>query len=165
MSFSLIDIAVVAIILISLLVGLFRGFIREILSLISWVASFLLAYKFATMGSVYLEPYLDQEKLRIAAAFAIIFVIALIVISVISYLLYRLFAIAGISGVDRSLGTLFGLIRGIVIVALLILMLRFMDFTSQPWWKESMLVQYFEPVTELIRSVLPEDIAKFVKPA
>lgn len=161
---SVIDIIIIAIVVISLLVGLFRGFIKEVLSLASWIASLWIAYTYATMGAVYLEPYIDQPPLRTVAAFAGIFVVSLLLISLASYLIYRLLAISGITGVDRTLGTFFGLVRGIVIVAVLILGATFMDFTSQPWWQESLLVNYFSPVSEFIRSLLPSEIAEFVKP-
>lgn len=162
---SFLDIGIILVVLISLLIGLFRGFIREILSLFSWIAAIWIAYNFATTGAQYLEPYIDQTPLRIVISFAGIFVTALIVFSIVSYLLYRILSIAGVSGIDRSLGTLFGLIRGVVIVGLLILAAHFMDFSSQPWWKESILVGYFEPITEFIRSLLPDDLANYVKPA
>lgn len=161
---SIVDIAIIAIVVISLVVGLVRGFIREALSLFSWIAALWLAYNYATLGATYLEPYIDQPPLRVVAAFAGIFIVSLILISIASYLVYRLLSIAGITGVDRSLGTLFGLARGIIIVAILILGARFMDFTSQPWWQDSLLVSYFTPVTEFIRSLLPADLAEFVKP-
>ncbi len=161
---SVVDIAIALVIVVSLFVGLFRGFIREVLSLFSWVASIWIAYTYAAQGAIYLEPYIDQPPLRAVAAFAGIFIISLIVISIISYLIYRLLSITGISGVDRSLGTLFGLVRGIVVVALLILGATFMDFTSQPWWQDSLLVNYFSPITEFIRSLLPADLADYIKP-
>jgi membrane protein required for colicin V production len=159
---SVVDIVIIVIVVISLGIGLFRGFIREILSLCSWLGALWLGYVYATMGAAYLEPYISQPPLRVVVAFASIFVVALIGFSIVSYLLYRLLSIAGVSGVDRSLGMLFGLVRGFVIVSLLILASTFMDFTSQPWWTNSLLVQYFNPVTDMIRSLLPSDIAAFV---
>lgn len=161
---SVVDIAIIAIVVISLVVGLVRGFVREALSLFSWLAALWLAYNFASLGATYLETYIDQPPLRVVASFAGIFIVALILISIVSYLVYRLLSIAGISGVDRSLGTLFGLFRGVIIIAILILGARFMDFTSQPWWQDSLLVDYFTPVTEFIRSLLPADLAEYVKP-
>ena len=161
---SIVDIAIIAIVIISMLIGIFRGFIREILSLFSWLGALWLAYTYATSGGTYLEPYIDQPPLRVVVAFAGIFICALIAFSIVSYLLYRLLAIAGISGVDRSLGMLFGLLRGIIVVSLLILASVFMDFTSQPWWQDALLVDYFTPVTEFIRSLLPDDIADYTKP-
>ncbi len=161
---NIVDISIVSIILISLFVGLFRGFIREILSLLSWIVALWIAYKFAVTGAVYLQSYIDQPPLRIVIAFAGIFVVALILISICSYVIYRILSVTGISGVDRSLGTLFGLARGIVIIALLVLAATFMDFISQPWWQDSLLVGYFSPVTDFIQSLLPADILEFIKP-
>ena len=161
---NVVDIAIVAIVSISLIIGLFRGFIREVLSLFSWIASVWIAYTYAAAGAAYLDPYIDQPPLRTVAAFAGIFVAALILISMFSHLICRILSITRISGVDRSLGTLFGLIRGIIVVAALILVATFMGLISQPWWHDSLLVDYFNPVTDFIRSLLPADIAEFVKP-
>jgi membrane protein required for colicin V production len=161
---GVVDIAIVVVLAVSLLIGLFRGFIREILSLFSWLGAIWIAYNFATEAAGYLEPFIDQPPLRVVAGFAGIFITALISFSIVSYLLYRLLSIAGVSGIDRSLGSLFGLIRGLVIVAVLILAANFMDFSTQPWWKDSLLVVYFDPITEFIRSLLPAEIAKYVKP-
>lgn len=156
---NVVDIAIVAIVLTSLIIGLSRGFVREVLSLFSWIAAIWLAYTYVDVGIIYLQPYIDQQMLRAAAALAGIFVVALILISMLSHLVYRIFAITGISGVDRSLGTLFGLMRGIIVVAILILVAIFMDLVSQPWWHNSLLVNYFNPITDFIRSLLPADIA------
>ena len=161
---SLVDIAIVVIVVVSLLIGLFRGFIREVLSLVSWIGALWLAYVYCPLGASYIEPYIDQPPLRIVLAFAGIFVVALIAFSIVSYILYRVLSLAGVSGVDRSLGTIFGLARGIALVGILILAATFMDLTSQPWWRESLLVSYFTPVTEFIRSLLPADISQFVAP-
>lgn len=158
----IVDIAILAIIFVSLSMGLVRGFIREILSLFSWLVALWIAYTHATTGAGYLENHITELPFRVVIAFAGIFVISLILFSIVSHLLYRLLAIAGISGIDRSLGLLFGLLRGIVIVALLIVVAAFMDFTSKPWWQESLLVDYFNPVIELIRVALPADLADYM---
>ena len=81
---SLVDIVIIVIVIVSLLIGLFRGFIREILSLVSWIGALWLAYVYCTWAAAYLEPYVDQPPLRIVLAFAAIFVVALITFSIIS---------------------------------------------------------------------------------
>ncbi len=161
---NLVDIAILVIIVVSLLMGLFRGLVREVLSLFSWAGALYIAYVFCLDGAVYLESYIDQPPFRIVLTFVGLFIVSLIVFSIISYILYKMFALAGVSGVDRSLGTVFGLARGVVIVAALILGANFMDITTQPWWQESMLVSHFSVVTEFIRALLPADIVKFVSP-
>ncbi len=161
---SLVDIAIIVVLLISTLIGLFRGFIREILSLASWLVALYVAWTFAKLGAEYLTPYISQPPLRVVASFAAIFIVVLIVASIISYILYRLFSIAGISGLDRSLGTLFGAGRGIIVVAILILAAVYMDFATQPWWRDSILVNYFTPVTEFMLSLMPQDIVENFRP-
>lgn len=159
---NMVDFLIIAIVAISLFVGVFRGFVREVLSLTSWIGAVWLAYVYVLDVAALLAPYIEQQPIRVVAAFAGIFVVALIVFSLLSYLIYRLIAIAGISGVDRSLGMLFGFVRGCLVVAVLIMIAAFMDFTSQPWWQGSLLVDYFDPVIDLIRSLLPAEIATFV---
>jgi len=147
---SPVDIVILVILSLSTLIGVFRGFIREVLSLASWIVALYVAWLFAAQGAVHLEPYIGQPALRIAAAFAGIFVIMLIAASILSYLLYRLLYISGISGMDRSLGAVFGIARGVVLVAAVILAAVYMDFAAQPWWQGSKLVVYFTPVTDFL---------------
>ena len=91
---NLVDIAIIGVFAVSVLIGVFRGFIREALSLTSWVVSVSLAYLFVDVGVMYLEPHISQPLLRLGAAFAAIFIISLLLTSIIGYLLYRLLSIA-----------------------------------------------------------------------
>ena len=161
---SPVDIAIIVIILVSTLIGIFRGFIREVLSLASWIISIFFAWTFAELGAGYLEPYISQLPLRVAAAFVVIFIIALILLSIISYLLYKVIALAGIGGVDRSLGAVFGIARAVILIAALILGAVYMDFTTQPWWQGTKLVAYFAPVTDFMLSLMPADIVENFRP-
>ena len=161
---SPVDIAIAVIILVSALIGVFRGFIREILSLASWVIALYIAWTFAPLGATYLEPYISQPPLRVVAAFVGIFVVALIVASIIAYLVYKLFALAGIKGVDRSLGFLFGVLRGVLIVAILILVAVYTDFAAQPWWQTSKLVGFFTPITDFLLTLMPPEVVENFQP-
>lgn len=156
---ALVDIAIILVIVVSILVGIFRGFVRELLSLVSWIVAAWLAYRFAEPASALLQPYLEQPPVRIVAAFIAIFLLVLVALSVISFLIHRTFTAVGIGGVDRSLGAIFGVVRGVVLVALLVLAARFMAFTEHDWWSESRLVGRFDPVAEMIRSLLPPDLS------
>ncbi|MCY4050034.1 MAG: CvpA family protein [Gammaproteobacteria bacterium] len=159
---SIVDIAIIIIVIVSLLVGLYRGFIREFFSLVSWLLALYIAWSFAEYGAGYLESYLDQPDFRVVVSFAGIFVIVLMLLSIISHFLHNLLAFAALIGVDRYLGMLFGIARGVIIVALMIMAGTFMDFASQPWWKTSLLVSYFSPVIDLIRGLLPDNLAQLV---
>ncbi|MYB33622.1 MAG: CvpA family protein [Gammaproteobacteria bacterium] len=159
---SIVDIAIIVIVVGSLLIGLYRGFIREFFSLLSWLLALYVAWTFAGSVAVYLESYIDQPDFRVVASFAGIFVVSLMVLSIISHFLQNLLAFAALIGVDRYLGMLFGIARGVIIVALVIMAGTFMDFASQPWWKTSLLVGYFSPVIDLIRGFLPENLSQLV---
>ncbi|NKB76939.1 MAG: CvpA family protein [Gammaproteobacteria bacterium] len=157
---SLIDIAIVFVIVVSFLIGLYRGFVKEVFSLFSWLAALWIAYHYAVEGGVYLEPYIGQPTFRVVVAFAVIFVVSLLLISMASYLILRFIQLAGAARINRSLGGAFGLARGVVVVSLLILGSYFMGFPSQPWWQDSVLVELFEPVNGMIKIFLPQDIVE-----
>ncbi len=161
---SVVDIIIVAVIVVSLTVGLVRGFVREMLSLAAWVAALWVAYVLAVPGAVFFESYISQPPLRVVAAFAVIFVLTLIAASFLGHLLERLFTVSGLGGVDRALGVLFGVGRGIIMVALLLLMAVFMELTTQPWWQESRLVNYFTPVVDELLALMPQDLAAYFQP-
>ena len=160
---NLADWVIVASVVISALVGIYRGFVREILSLISWIVAIWAAFTFANSGSVYFEPYLDQPELRTAASFAAIFVVVLLVLSIISYLLHRLLSISGIAGTDRALGGIFGIARAVALVALFLLLARLTGYPQETWWKQSLLIQQLQPLVEIFHQLLPLDIAKHLK--
>ena len=159
---SIVDIAIIVIVIVSLLIGLYRGFIREFFSLVSWLLSLYVAWSFAGSAAVYLESYLEQPDFRVMVSFAGIFVVSLMVLSIISHFVQNLLAFAALIGVDRYLGMLFGITRGVIIVALMVMVGTFMDFASQPWWKTSLLAGYFSPVIDLIRELLPASLAQLV---
>ena len=161
---SLVDIAIVAVILISLSVGISRGFVREILSLASWVVALWAAYVYVGVGEALLAPYIAPPPLRAVASFVVIFVLALIVASLLGRLLIRLQPLGGISGLNRLLGMLFGIARGVVIVALLLLLAIFLELPSQSWWQESLLAHYFTPVADGLRELMSQDFAVYFQP-
>lgn len=154
------DFAILAVVLISAAIGFFRGFIREILSLISWIIAFWAAFTFCESVSVYFEPYLDQPALRIAAAFATLFVIILLLLSILSYWLHKLMSASGIAGTDRILGGLFGIARAVVLVAIVLLLARLPNYHQEEWWQQSILIQQISPLVEFFHGMLPGDIAK-----
>ena len=159
---SIVDIAIVLIVAVSSLIGLYRGFIGEFFSLASWLIALWLAWTLAGFGAGFLESHIDQPTFRVVVSFATIFVLSLMLLSVVSHIFQGFLSFAALIGVDRYLGMLFGIIRGVIIVALMIMAATFMDFASQPWWKASLLTEYFVPVVDFIRELLPANIAQLV---
>ncbi|OOH92137.1 colicin V synthesis protein [Pasteurellaceae bacterium 15-036681] len=146
----MVDFIIIGIIVFSLLVSLWRGFVSEVLSLAGWVVAFLVASKFYP----YLSGYLleidsvhiqNSEYLRNGIAAAILFLAVLIVMSIANALLSQLVDKTGLSGTDRVLGGAFGALRGIFIVAAILFFLdTFTSFNQSELWKESQLIPHFD---------------------
>ncbi|QYJ84764.1 CvpA family protein [Shewanella mesophila] len=143
-----IDYAIIAVIGISTLISLLRGFVKEAMSLVVWFAAFFVASQFYQDLAVYLTQMQD-EFVRNGVAIAILFISTLILGALVNYLISQLVAKTGLSGTDRVLGLCFGALRGALIVSAI---LFFMDaFTGAPktdWWHSSQLVPEFGVVIQ-----------------
>lgn len=143
-----IDYAIIAVIGISTLISLLRGFVKEAMSLVVWFAAFFVASQFYEDLAVYLTQMQD-EFIRNGVAIAILFISTLILGALVNYLISQLVAKTGLSGTDRVLGLCFGALRGALIVSAI---LFFMDaFTGAPntdWWRSSQLVPEFGVVIQ-----------------
>ncbi|MDY4279687.1 MAG: CvpA family protein [[Pasteurella] mairii] len=154
---SYIDLIIIGIIAFSVIVSLLRGFVREVMSLASWVVAFLVANNFYP----YLANYLTQIQspyLRDGAAIAILFVATLIIGAIVNYVISQLVDKTGLSGTDRVLGACFGLLRGVLIVAALLFFVdTFTNFSQSDWWKNSKLIPHFGFIVEWFFQQLKEN--------
>ena len=119
-----VDWTIVVVLALSTLLSLKKGFVREALSLLAWVAAFLVSTSFGAHLSSQLVPWIAAERLRYAAAYVILFVATLMLGSLLNALLAQLIRVTGLSGADRLLGTVFGFIRGLVILLVALFVLR-----------------------------------------
>lgn len=135
------DCAILVVIALSTLISLVRGFVREALSLLVWVAAFVVAFFFSERLSPLLTNVVELPSLRYAAAFALLFVLTLIVGSMVNYLVAQLVKMTGLSAVDRLLGSMFGMCRGVLIVLLILIFLpKILPVQQDGWWKTSLLI-------------------------
>jgi membrane protein required for colicin V production len=138
------DWVIVGILLVSCLFGLIRGLMREALSLVIWIIAALCARIF--LGSV--EPLLvsviDNPSVRTLSAILIIFISVLILGAFVQYLMGILIKFSGLSFLDRSLGIVFGILRGLVIIMLILIVSpKLTQIQQNPWWQESYLIPFF----------------------
>ena len=159
MTLNVFDLVIVAVIALSAVVGVFRGFVKEVLSLAAWVGSFGLAWYFSVPSSVVFDSFFDRPILRVLAAGLLIFLGTLIAATLIGQLIHKTIAGTGLAGPDRVLGLLFGALRGTAVVVAVVLVARFLSFQEAPWWQQSAFVAYFDYLGALLVDVLKPEVA------
>ncbi|HSG03459.1 MAG TPA: CvpA family protein [Marinobacterium sp.] len=137
------DWVIIGIIALSGLLSLKRGFMREAMSLISWIVAFILARLFSGVLSTHLVPFLPDPAAAMMAAFAILFVATLLVCSLIQMLIIALVRATGLSATDRLLGVGFGVVRGGLVVVVIVALLRMTPVATNEWWQSSNLIPHF----------------------
>lgn len=153
------DWVIVAILLVSVVIGLWRGFIREVLSLIVWIAAVTAAILFGADVAAFYADWINVPSVRVALGYATVFLLVFVVFALLSWLVTRLLRGGGLSGTDRMLGLGFGLLRGGLLVAVLVLLLGYTPMPRDPWWQESQLIPRFEPLAGWVREQLPDTLA------
>jgi membrane protein required for colicin V production len=144
-----IDWAILIVIGLSAGISLLRGFVREALSLAGWVIAFFVAKGFYQEFSSLLASYIETPSLRYAVSWAALFLITLTISGLVNYLLGQLVERAGLSGMDRIMGMTFGALRGILLVAVMILVLReFTPVQQDRWWQKSQLIPHVEQLSD-----------------
>jgi membrane protein required for colicin V production len=154
-----IDILIIAIIALSAIISLIRGFVQEAVSLATWIAAFTLAWLFFRPLAVELTPWIDVQSIRLGVAYGIILLLVLILGAVINHFMKVLVSTTGLTGTDRLIGVFFGVARGTVVVAVLILLAGLTPFPKDNWWQASQLIPYFKDIAVWLQSYLPNDIA------
>ncbi len=152
-----IDYLILGVIAVSATIGIWRGFVREALSLIVWVAAFWLAYTWASSLEVMLVDLLADQAVRVIVCFIVLFLLVHIVGFVISRLLSSLIKSIGLKGVDRVAGAGFGFVRGFVAVAALVLLVEMTPLTQEAMWQQSFIVPMFKDAMQWAQLQYPLD--------
>ena len=153
---SAIDWIIIGIVSLSTLISLKRGFVKEALSLVTWIAAFIIARLFNSQLSVLFVDYIDSPSMRLVVAFALLFVATLIVGAMISHLIGELVRLTGLSGTDRLFGMVFGLARGLLVLVVGISLIRLTPLTEDAWWHESLLIPEILQIEERSRTFIVE---------
>jgi membrane protein required for colicin V production len=142
------DWAIIAVLAISTLMSLRRGFLKEALSLGTWIAAFVVARQFHGPMDQLLETQIVDSLMRSIAAFAALFVGTLLVGAALGFLLGALINATGLSSTDRVLGMVFGFARGALIVTVVIGLLNLTPLVDDSWYTNASLVPHFETVAQ-----------------
>lgn len=158
------DYCVLAILLVSVGIGVFRGFVREAIGLVAWLLAIWLAWQHSEFIHPWLGGHLQSAEAKAWVARAIVFSVVVLIGDLVGFIAARIaHKAAGLSLVDRFLGLLFGLVRGFAIVGLLALLCMRLGLDAMPWWQESKLHTTVEYVAETVQGIAgdqpPEDAA------
>lgn len=157
------DYSILIIVGISVAISVWRGFTREAFSLAGWIAAFWIAFFFSGLLAPLLVDWIEVPSLRNIVAFAALFLATLLVAGYINYLAVQIVKKTGLSGTDRMIGVFFGVARGCLVVAVLVLLGGMTTLPQDPWWGESHLLRYFERLALWLGQFLPNDIAGSIR--
>jgi membrane protein required for colicin V production len=150
------DYVVVLAIAISAIVGAARGFLREVVALLSWVIALFIAWHFSDLVAPHLGGLMAESEVRPWAARIIIVILVLLLGAAVGALLGHFVRLSIFSGLDRLLGFFFGLLRGAVLLGVFVILGQLLELTGEPWWRHSMLIPYGESVANGLRTLVGE---------
>ena len=155
---GIVDLIILFVMGFSLIIGLFRGFVREALSVVSWILAIWVAVTFSTPFADLLGGIIGSATLRSGLAFTLLFFLSLIIGMIVSSLFNFVVKKSGLKGIDRILGMGFGLCRGALVVCVGIMLVELTPFVLEPWWTASTLVPKFSPVVSWLQGFLPTQL-------
>jgi|SRR5579863_3883595 len=155
------DYCILATLGLSVLMGLWRGLIGEVLALAIWAVALWVAWKFGPQLAAQFTA-IDLPSVRLLVGYALCFITVLIGGAIVSFLMRKLISGSGLSGTDRLFGMVFGLARGLVLVTLVVLLLGFTPFPRDQWWHQSRLLPSFQQGAQWAAAHLPAEVTKYL---
>jgi len=157
-----VDWLLLAILLISLLVGFWRGLVFELFSLIGWVVAFFAAQWLTPSVAVVLPLQGLSDPMRYAVGFALTFLACVLAAGLVASLSRKLVAVVGLQPIDRLLGAAFGALRGLVILLALAVVIDLTPFKRAVWWEQSEWAPWLALVLAGLKPVLPEPLLRLM---
>jgi len=153
------DLAIIVVILLFAVIGVLRGFVREVFSLLAWAGAGGISWLFAKDISDWFINSIQDSVLRRLAAFVVLFAVVFILITVAAFFVRRLFFEGRLKTPDHILGGIFGAARAAAVIVIIVLLAGLTSIPREPWWHESYLVGYFQSLALWVLDFFPLDIA------
>ena len=160
---TLFDYLTLFVLLASVVISATRGLVREVLSLASWVAAFMVANLYGETLAQWLPAIVPGALTRLIIAFVVLFIGTRLLMGLLILMCESLIKAGGLSFVDRSLGSLFGFARGLLIVLIAVILCGMTAIPQQPFWKDAMLSPLAESVARSVKPFLPDEFARHVQ--
>lgn len=163
MAIALTDWILLGALLASMVVGLWRGLVYEVLSLAGWVAAFVVAQWLAADVIGWL-PFIKgaPASVQYAVAFAVVFVVTVFAAGLVSWVIKKLVETVGLRPVDRTLGAMFGLARGVVLLLALTVVLQLTGLSRDAWWTMAQGPVWLELVLTGLKPLLPQTFVEYL---
>ncbi|TDG13709.1 CvpA family protein [Seongchinamella unica] len=153
------DWVIIVILSVSTLLSLWRGFVREALSLLGWVAAFIVAHLFVDQLALQLSSLIANITGRYVAAYAILFVSTLVVFTLVVKVATSLVRAAGLSFLDRVLGTIFGFARGVILILVAAYVIKqLIPEQNQQWLHQSVLMPHLNMLADWVQAVFSNTV-------
>lgn len=150
------DYLVIAAVVISAVVGAMRGFLREVVALVAWLLALFIAWHFADLVEPHLGGLLAGSSVKPWAARVIIVLLILLLGAAVGAMLSHFVRLSMFSGMDRFLGLIFGLLRGVVLLGVFVILGQLLRLSDEHWWTRSLLIPYGESVANGLRTLVGE---------
>lgn len=158
------DWVLIAALLVSIVIGIIRGFTREILGLVTWIVAIAAALLLAPHTVGLLESWVHTPSLRIATSYAVVFFGVLVIGAIVTSIVSMVVRKSPLSGFDRMVGGGFGLIRGVLVGVVMVWLVGLTPARMDPWWKQSLFIPKLEWLAAGFRSLMPESWQQRVSP-
>jgi membrane protein required for colicin V production len=152
------DYLLLALLIISAVVGLMRGFLREVIALLAWIIGVLAAWHLGPLLEPHLGGLLAGPQVRPWVARAVLLAAVLLVGAAVGAVSTHFVRLSIFSGMDRLLGFLFGLLRGLIMLGVVVIACQTLQLDGERWWHKSVLIPYGEDVASALRSLVGEPL-------
>lgn len=157
-----VDYTIGVIVAMSAVMGLWRGFIKEAFALALWLVAVCVATQYTREVTALIPTTISYPPARSATAFSLLFFATLLLGGLIRFVLSQLIEKAGLTASDRILGMLFGVARGAVLVAILVMLAGITPLPEDPWWKKSLLIPPFQAFAVWLKTHMPNGLADYI---
>lgn len=157
------DWIILAILALSMALGAWRGLVYEVLSVLGWIAAFIVAQLYAATVGNMLPMAGATDALRYAAGFVITFIASAFAAGLLAWLAKKLIETVGLRPVDRTLGAFFGLLRGLVILLAATTAVLMTPFKEGDWWKQSTGAGLLSATLKAVKPILPHEVGQYIQ--
>ena len=153
---TVVDVIILFVIFLSALFSLMRGFVKEAISLTTWIMAIWIASTFASRLAVILPDGIESEAVRLSIGFGLLFVVTLMIGALVNVLVAHFVKKTGLSGADRIFGIVFGFLRGLLIIVVFVVVGSMTPLPKYEWWQSSNLLERFEKLSYMLKPYFPE---------